>query len=305
MDSTARFRLRALTVLGVVAAAVVLPIVWGRGHLTSRDAVRAPGSSPVGGRSFATEAGVVEVWYPATPGAAEARVRYGQTYLGWVARNAVAAQPASPRPLVALSHGYSADRFELAWLAERLAAEGAVVIAVDHHDGGAPMDGELACKRARQLSKAIDAALGDPTIRSRIDPARVTVVGHSFGGTTALALGGARVRGKDGCADPRVTRVAATAPPTDVLDQPEAPSQLTAPLALWAGADDGLAAASDGLAARWKGAKLTRIPGAGHFVFKGVCTPYATLRMPFSCKDAPSVDRRAVHDAIAKELLAP
>lgn len=300
-EEPSRFRVKATASLVALLVVGGLALAFGRGLFTRRADVRDVGPYAAGTRTVQAGDLTFEIWYPAPLTSSEALVRYEQAHLGYVARNAPVAD-APPRPLVVLSHGYTASRLELAWLAERLAARGVVSIAIDHADAAREMDGALACERAKKARAAIDAALADPTIRAKIAGERVVAVGHSFGGTTALALAGARVRGQAGCDDPRVRGVVATAPPLapfDLQGPPAAPSPV-----IFAGTSDSLVAGADAVAARWPGARVVRVPDAGHFVFKGVCTPYATARMPVVCKDAASVRRRAVHDDVAAAVLA-
>lgn len=300
-EEPSRFRVKAAATLVALLVLGGLALAYGRGLFTRRADVRDVGAFSAGTRTVQANDLVFEIWYPAPPSSPEALVRYEQAHVGYVARNAPVAE-APPRPLVVLSHGYTASRFELAWLAERLAAGGVVAIAVDHADAGRAMDGALACERAKKVHAAVDAALADPTIRARVAGDRVVAVGHSFGGTTALALAGARVRGHAGCDDARVRGVVATAPPLEPFEPAAAPA--TPSPVIFAGTADSLVASADTVAARWPGVRVVRVPGAGHFVFKGVCTPYATARMPVVCKDAAGVRRRAVHDDVAAAVLA-
>jgi pimeloyl-ACP methyl ester carboxylesterase len=297
---------RGRRILIALAAPVVLGgalvALYLRGNLTSRQAVRSPGAHPVGVTTLASAGGPIEVWYPARDGTSEARVRYEGAYLGYATRDAREAE-GPRRPLAVLVHGYTASRFELAWLGERLAADGFVSIAIDYEDAGAPMDGEHACKRARETTAAIDVVRADARWSLRTSTDRVLVVGHSFGGTTALALAGTPLRRGLACADARVGAAIVTAPPVGPLAlelvKRDGPPAVAPPIA-FAGTADSLHDSSERLARAWPGARLESVDGAGHFAFKGVCTPYARARMAMECQGRSGVDRAALHDRVAR-----
>ena len=75
-----------------------------------------------------------------------------------------------------------------------LASHGYVVAAPTHRRG---RDNDISSVgvwvgRPKQVSRVIDALLGDGELGSRIQPERIGVVGHSNGGYTALAVAGAK-----------------------------------------------------------------------------------------------------------------
>jgi dienelactone hydrolase len=84
-------------------------------------------------------------------------------------------------------------------VAERLASHGFVVLAPDHlgnthFDDEAALDDAFLAVRAADMVRVLDAALapGAPALpgplRGQLDPARVGVLGHSFGAVTAGKL---------------------------------------------------------------------------------------------------------------------
>jgi predicted dienelactone hydrolase len=97
-------------------------------------------------------------------------------------------------PVVLMSHGWGGNFKRMAWLSEKLVAKGAVVIAVNHPNS---TTGELQnlhvldhWTRAQDLSVALDAVLADPLFAPIADPARIHAADFSYGGWTALSLGG-------------------------------------------------------------------------------------------------------------------
>lgn len=177
----------------------------------------APGPHPVGmqtrvidGKSPLT----IWVWYPATAVERRAsRTRYpfkikmgspvGSPAIafskGWAAKDAAAGRPAHPYPLVILSPGFSIGPRAYGWLAEHLASYGFVVVAPDHVEH---LDPETQLWRAavtrprdvRAVLAYVDAqSAPGGALEGLVDPQQVTVIGHSFGGYTALAAGGARM----------------------------------------------------------------------------------------------------------------
>jgi len=102
-------------------------------------------------------------------------------------------------PLVVLSHGLGADRASFAYLAQHLASYGFAVAALEHPGSNSAWlesllngDREAAIKPGEALERPRDVTfLLDRLARDygqRIDTQRVGIVGHSFGGYTALAL---------------------------------------------------------------------------------------------------------------------
>jgi dienelactone hydrolase len=102
-------------------------------------------------------------------------------------------------PLILFSHSSGAGRKQSPLLCEHLSSHGYVVAAMDHSEVVAP---ELARKDGESIAEK--TARGDAWIANRVpdirflldhllasqtdlDPARIGIVGHSFGGWTALA----------------------------------------------------------------------------------------------------------------------
>lgn len=101
-------------------------------------------------------------------------------------------------PLVIISHGSGGNAANLAWLAERLAAQG-FIVAVPNHQGSTSADSTpettipAVWERPADISTLIDALSATPSVSSLVDVQNITMLGFSLGGLTALSLGGAQV----------------------------------------------------------------------------------------------------------------
>ncbi len=111
-------------------------------------------------------------------------------------------------PLVILSHGYAANRRFLTYLARHLASHGYTVVALEHPGSnidllsdsdftlnpGALLSPEELLNRPEDISFLLDE-LGElnhysQMLHNQFNTENVTVIGHSLGGYTALALAG-------------------------------------------------------------------------------------------------------------------
>ncbi|SIO15043.1 alpha/beta hydrolase family protein [Vannielia litorea] len=135
------------------------------------------------------------IWYPSGGGGAVEPYADNPVFVGLEV--AMGAEIAPGRhPLVLLSHGMGGTDRALAWLASDLAARGAIV-AVVNHPGTTWGDHDMArgvrhWTRAEDMRAALDGLLEDPRYAPRIDRSRIMAAGFSYGGWTALSLGGLR-----------------------------------------------------------------------------------------------------------------
>ena len=138
---------------------------------------------------------VAGVWYPTAATGKATMIGENPVFTGHPALKdaAVAAQDG---PVVVLSHGLGGHFLSLAWLAADLAQSGAIVVGVNHPNSSArdfDMQKGLAhWTRAQDISAALDYLTTAPDWAGIIDPARISVLGFSFGGWTALSMGGVR-----------------------------------------------------------------------------------------------------------------
>lgn len=97
-------------------------------------------------------------------------------------------------PVILLSHGWGGNFMRMGWLSAGLVAKGAIVVAVNHPNSTTgDTDNKNALNhwtRAQDLSAALDAVLKDPQFAASIDASRIYATGFSYGGWTALSLGG-------------------------------------------------------------------------------------------------------------------
>jgi predicted dienelactone hydrolase len=175
-----------------------------------------PGPHSVGKRDLVTEGErplPMIIWYPTAPdndeeaavspykvklGAPLGEVTLAST-AGQAIHNAPYDRSAGPYPLVILSPGFAIGGASYSWLAEHLASYGFVVIAPEHQETLDPQN-ELwraAIIRPQDIL-AVFAYLDEQTgpggaLDGLIDGEETAVIGHSYGGYTALAAAGAQI----------------------------------------------------------------------------------------------------------------
>lgn len=141
----------------------------------------------------------VEIWYPAIVDDQAEADDYGDFSLAWDAhRDAPPDLRGGPYPVVAFSHGYGGVRYQTAFLTERLASHGFVVVAPDHPFGtlfdlDSDRTSEVAIGRPTDVSSALTAILELPADHLVADvglDGPMGMIGHSFGAWTTLVVGG-------------------------------------------------------------------------------------------------------------------
>ncbi len=155
----------------------------------------------------------VSLWYPAlNPTGEREEVTYDmkikdatwvgdpQTVVyGHALLNAAVDDSQGPYPLVIYSHGFSGSAAGYSASAEHYASYGFIVLAPEHTEQFDPSWGDLwksSIDRPADMKQTLDYAerLTAPggDLAGLIDMEHVAVVGHSYGGYTALAMAGAQ-----------------------------------------------------------------------------------------------------------------
>lgn len=84
--------------------------------------------------------------------------------------------------LVAVAPGWLVDYTPLRWLGRRAATHGFVVVMINAINP----QGDLPAQRGAQLNAALADVAANPTVKDRIDPRRLAVMGYSMGGGGSL-----------------------------------------------------------------------------------------------------------------------
>lgn len=144
----------------------------------------------------------VTVWYPATATAQEQDLAIGPPdnplfYVGEAAPNADFADERR-RPVILLSHGFGGTARMMGWFGTVMAAQGYIVVAVDHpgSNGADPITvagAALFWERPGDLAAALARVRADVELNRRMDLNHVGVAGFSAGGFAALAAAGGQV----------------------------------------------------------------------------------------------------------------
>ncbi|MGB1563191.1 MAG: alpha/beta hydrolase family protein [Sinimarinibacterium flocculans] len=253
----------------------------------------------------------LKVWYPVEDARRDISISYDLAFKGHARANATYLEQAAPRPLVMLSHGDRGSNVDQSWLAEALALQGYVVAAVSHWMNtwreNTPEATIKVWDRPLDIRFALDELAAHPAWHARIDFARVSAVGHSAGGYTALALAGAIysprrmseycnaqsgarecrlgdgadlesidfTAARDSYRDPRIRAVVAMAPALGPGVEPGSLSRIATPTLIIAARDDELLdydLNAKAYADRIPGAQILPLPKGGHFVFMPECT---------------------------------
>ena len=117
-------------------------------------------------------------------------------------------------------------------------------------------------------------------------------------------------RSGDSFRDPRVKAVFAIAPALGFTLTPESLRAMRLPVEMVVGSADPIAPAAENanhVRGYVRGARVTVLPGVGHYTFLATCTAAGIQAMPQRCQDGPGVDRDAVHrqvDGVAVQFFA-
>ncbi|MFN0193608.1 MAG: alpha/beta hydrolase family protein [Aestuariivirga sp.] len=132
------------------------------------------------------------VWYPGE-GGTQTTFAENPIFVGDLVRQDAKPLPGK-HPVIVLSHGMGGGYLSMNWLATRLAARGAVVVAVNHPNGWFkdrdPKKMFDHWTRVQDLQVALDSVLADKALAAVVDPSRIYMAGFSFGGWTALSIAG-------------------------------------------------------------------------------------------------------------------
>lgn len=151
----------------------------------------------------------VDVWYPADANATGKLSVYGGAMfagMNFTARSLdrVPVAAGGPFPLVVYSHGSGGMRFVAPSFTETLASHGFVVVSADHvgdtvldvvsgHPASYAQEPKLIASRAADVRMIVNGVLTRSTtpgdlLHGAVDPRRMGISGHSWGGLTAFAM---------------------------------------------------------------------------------------------------------------------
>lgn len=137
-------------------------------------------------------------WYPALPGGKRVTVGGNGVFYGTPASRDAPHQ-AGRFPLVVISHGASGNAGQFGWVASKLAQAGFVVILPNHPGTTTGNASAEAAVRVRERPADVSAVLDEVTTNANdypyIDLDRISILGFSAGGYTAMVTSGARVDG--------------------------------------------------------------------------------------------------------------
>jgi len=283
---------------------------------------------------------LLDLWYPAVSDVVEAEHDYGMAR-GRAAENAPA--ETGRHPLIIMSHGAFGSARNYSWVTEHLARRGFLVAGVSHFRespayGPETIDPLFALQpwhRTRDCSFALDHLLAREPMAEHIDPHRIGALGHSSGGATVIALGGAlfdldamvrycaseAARGDKGCvyaggnahvttpppeasANHRDDRIRAIVAFDPALGPGHDPTHVTVPVHVVGSVENDFLP-FEAHAARYArlipGSTLTRLDhGEGHFVFLDQCTWDREANGVPLCRDRPGVERAKVHGGLQR-----
>ena len=183
-----------------------------------------------------------DLWYPAADGATGTPTRYSLLPTAYfdskVAIEKAPINNAGSFPFVVYSHGSGGQSFVASFLTEDIASHGYVVLSANHA-GNTAADQLLGTSVPEDqndflrpnvveaeinwaLAQASGSASAYPALKGAIDEKRIGLVGHSYGGYTALATVGGHT-GPAGTTkpDPRIKAVVGQAPYTRRLSDSE------------------------------------------------------------------------------------
>ncbi|MGP1395587.1 MAG: alpha/beta hydrolase family protein [Inquilinaceae bacterium] len=181
--------IRNLTILAAAASLAILSLPAAGADLPGYDQFDVPAMH----RARPLEAAI---WYPAENATYRALVGDNAVFRGVPVYMGPAAQP-GPHPLVIISHGSGGNIQNLGWLADGLVRHGAMVLGVNHpgttSGDSSPRRTVRHWERPMDIDAALTEILNDSTFAPLIDEERISVVGFSLGGLTALSIAGARM----------------------------------------------------------------------------------------------------------------
>ena len=236
---------------------------------------------------------VADVWYPTDPDATgDPSVYSFLPGIEFDSDTALADVPVSgegPFPLVVYSHGSGGLRYVASFFTELLASHGFVVASVDHVGntavelvtGDEPERAQVSLDRVLDVQFLIDEMLaasqrsGD-AFEGAVDPERVGVSGHSYGGfTTFASVSGFSNDLGEAPADDRIDALVAMAPASE-LNPVEDLEAVDVPTLLVSGTEDVTTPIDPDTERAWdsiSGRPLWRvdITDAGHQSFTDVC----------------------------------
>jgi predicted dienelactone hydrolase len=290
---------------------------------------------PVRGRPIITE-----VWYPVDQDI-PAQPSTGFWLRCDEARDAPLSQNKSKYPLIMMSHGSGADRYTISWLAEVLAANGYIVAAMDHYgntwNNKIPEYYTRPWERPLDVSFSLDQLLNSSQFKDHIDQSRIGFAGYSLGGATGIWMAGAEADNRDiesiksNCSreigdvvpmdliekidfsqaagsflDKRITAMVLMAPALGWLFAESSLEKIDIPVFIFATAKDQIVPVESNakiFAKKIARASLKVYQGeADHYVFLNRATVVGKRFLdPKYCIDPATIDRKKVHDEIAKK----
>ncbi len=187
-----------------------------------------------------------------------------------------------PAPLLVFSHGFTSDRLHYQYLAEHLASHGYIIVVPEHIGSNSEfkeafLRGELSVdvspleffNRPLDITYLLNRIENHPEFQGLVNWEQVGVLGHSFGGNTALVLSGAPLNqarisqvclqptlnvsvllqcrasylppGDYNLQDPRIKAVFAVSPVTSSILGPESMSKIPIPTMILGGTQDYIA----------------------------------------------------------------